>query len=1510
MAVSLEQLTKALVDAGLCAADEVPSLIAGCSSAGQPPTAETLARKLIGDKRLTAFQAQQALAGRGLAMGEYVIVDRIGAGGMGQVFKAQHRRMKRVVALKVMSPAAMKDAAAVKRFQREVEAAARLVHPNIVTAFDAGEHRATHFLVMEFVDGGDLSALVKKQGRLPVDKAIDYTLQAARGLAFAHAEHVIHRDIKPANLLVDKKGVVKILDMGLARFDDGGEGLTGTEQVMGTVDYMSPEQAAQTKGVDARADIYSLGCTLWYLLTASKLYDGETLISRMLKHREEPIPSLMQQRDDVPWGLEQLFRRMVGKRTEDRPQSMDEVVAELEKLRGQSSGVNLAGGAEAGDAALSNFLSGIGKSGGKSSSAPGASGPSLAAAASTRQTTTGDEATSALSRAEIGTDPKSELHLRAAPPAAGSKQTGSGKPAAGRAAPRGPVSVPLVVGGAAVSVVLVATGVWIALGGWVIVRDPQGNEIARVQVPEGGTVTVVTSPPAGTPSAPRPPAPRTGTGPTATAAAPPTSTSSGVTGTAPSRAVAPFNAAQARAHQEAWARHLGTEVETVNSVGQTMILIPPGEFLMGSTDEQVAEALKVADEIQTDQATKDRIQKSEGPQHKVVITKPFLLSATEVTVGQFKKFSATGYVTETEKGAQDDPKAKTYLSVESDDFPAGYITWNDAVAYCNWLSEQENRTYRLPTEAEWEYACRAGTTTQYSFGDDYNELPKYGWHNTNAGGKSHPVGTLLPNPFGLFDMHGNLLESCGDYFDEQWYVSSAPNDPDGPSVGSSRVKRGGYWSHNASYCRSASRVGSSPTYRASDHGFRCVLELPAPPTAGFALDVSAASARPQEAGVELPRNVRASDPLTVEMWVRPRSVAAASESRQLWSLAGVLELKQYADHWVWQRNNRLQTPRIEQVSVPMGPVNRLAHLAAVSTGKELRLYVDGQLAGTQTLVNPLPPTPGLVHALVSGGDAASYRPFDGTIDEVRISKVARYDKAFTPAPRLEPDVDTLALYHCDEGTGDVLGDASGHGHEGKLIGVRWVRADGSANLPSPLAGAGPGASGPAPAASTLDLLATFDPARSLVGAADQANWQRAGTELTFTGRGQAGLVKFPYPLADRYYRLEIEFTRTAGDGGFNIDLPLKAGMFTVNLDERGRTGLARTGQATRTERIETGRRYRVSVTMAREGTADRIALELDGRPILAWTGDRQQVVNAPWKEPASDDTQRAGLWIPPGESRFTFHRATVTWLDEVATSPPAPPATGAAATPTGSASAPRTPAGYALDLSGTGDGESQVFVDKLPVSTAGKLTAECWVVPRGAGEPQINYPLVNLGGHRFALKQYGRRWVFNCRRGSTKDYDNLSTTVDVVPGQAAHLAAVADGREMRLYVQGKLAGRMPLTVPFEVGDYPMVLGGAKAERPDWDLFDGLIDEVRISSTARYSGDFTPVARFEPDAHTLALYHCDEGTGNVLVDSSGHGRSGRIKGATWARFDSTAVSGAGSVSSATAPAGPTGTGGSR
>jgi serine/threonine protein kinase len=363
MALSNEQFQNQVIASGLLTLDEVSAIVGALPEDRRPKNGEELARELVRKKSLTKYQAEQIYAGKGktLVLGNYVVLDKLGQGGMGVVLKAEHRRLKRVVALKVMSASVVKTPDALKRFHREVEAAAKLRHPNVVATDDADEAKGTHFLVMEYVEGSDLSVLVKKQGPLSVDQALQCILQAAKGLEFAHSQGVVHRDIKPANLLLDSKGTVKILDMGLARIegDSGAQGeLTSTGAVMGTVDYMAPEQALSTKHADARSDVYSLGISLWYLLTGRCVYEGDSMMAKLLAHRDAPIPSLSAMNDEVPVAVETVFRKMVAKQPGDRYQTMADVIMALEGCRNRTS-ANLAMPSIPEDPDLQSFLSNL-----------------------------------------------------------------------------------------------------------------------------------------------------------------------------------------------------------------------------------------------------------------------------------------------------------------------------------------------------------------------------------------------------------------------------------------------------------------------------------------------------------------------------------------------------------------------------------------------------------------------------------------------------------------------------------------------------------------------------------------------------------------------------------------------------------------------------------------------------------------------------------------------------------------------------------------------------------------------------------------------------------------------------------------------------------------------------------------------------------------------------------------------------------------------------------------------
>jgi serine/threonine protein kinase len=560
-------------------------------------------------------------------VGVYTLLEMIGSGGMGCVYRAEHRHLKKIVALKVLAPALLRSAPARERFRREVEVIGQLASPHIVAAFDAGEHEGRDFLAMEFVEGQNLADHVQQFGPLPVDDALDAAMQAASGLHDAHMAGIIHRDVKPSNLLRTPPGTIKLLDLGLARLKEPTETdghRTDSQAIMGTAHYMAPEQAINTRDADEQADVYALGCTLFFLLTGRPPYAGETPMEILVAHREQPIPAVPSLRPEV----QALLAKLMAKDPRQRPSSMAATLLLLDRARQQ---------------------------------------------------------------------------LRQ---------------------PRRRRVLPALVGATLAACVLAGLFVW-----------SQQPPSSSIDVPKKPVVNGKMSP------------------------------------------------------------------------AIDLALVPAGEFRIGSPDTDPVASF------------------DEKPRQKVKINRPFRLGKTEITQAQFEEVMGTNPSAFHATGRFKDRVA----GKDTRSHPVDSLSWLEAVRFCNKLSEKHGiepyyvidndkvtirggTGFRLPTEAEWEYACRAGSDATYPFGEKKDELTEHAWFADNAGDATHPVGLKKANAFGLFDMLGNVPEWCWDRYDPKFYERMPSSDPAGPGVGEVRVYRGGAWNHRAPQLRPASRNALGNAY--------------------------------------------------------------------------------------------------------------------------------------------------------------------------------------------------------------------------------------------------------------------------------------------------------------------------------------------------------------------------------------------------------------------------------------------------------------------------------------------------------------------------------------------------------------------------------------------------------------------------------------------------------------------------------------------------------------------------
>jgi serine/threonine protein kinase len=297
---------------------------------------DELPAALIDAGLLTAWQVKQLRKGKhkGFMLGKYKLLGLLGSGGMSSVYLAENPTIGKKVAIKVLPVSRVEQTSFLARFEREARVAFHLGHQNIARAFDKEHVGSIHFIVMEYVEGIDLYSKVKNEGPLEIRDAADYIRQAAFGLHYAHEEGLVHRDIKPANLILDRKGAVKILDLGLALEDDGDDDASLTkaydEKVLGTADYLAPEQARDSHKADRRSDIYSLGCTLYYLLVGHAPFAQGKLAERIQAHLNKPPPNILEGRSDVPPAIAELYFRMLSKSPEARPQTAQEVADVLD----------------------------------------------------------------------------------------------------------------------------------------------------------------------------------------------------------------------------------------------------------------------------------------------------------------------------------------------------------------------------------------------------------------------------------------------------------------------------------------------------------------------------------------------------------------------------------------------------------------------------------------------------------------------------------------------------------------------------------------------------------------------------------------------------------------------------------------------------------------------------------------------------------------------------------------------------------------------------------------------------------------------------------------------------------------------------------------------------------------------------------------------------------------------------------------------------------------------------
>ena len=664
----------------------------------------------------------------GRQLGDYRVIEEIGAGGMGKVFLAENIHHHKKYALKILPEESSRDANFRKRFFDEARVMSELEHPNIVRVHHMGEHSGTYYLVMDYVTGPNdaprsLHDELKEspQGRIEPQKAYRWITQIAEGLAYAHKRGIIHRDIKPANILITADDNVKITDFGLAKaigtefilsqihqtLSLGAQPTivdearhreqiqdtldvaqtieatpasrrrsTGSTGILGTYDYMSPEQR-EAKPVDERSDIYSFGVMIYRLLTGHRPVG-------MAKQPSQQVKGLSSR-----WDM--IVRRCMEHEPADRYQSVKQLFADLKKISDRASRTR-----------------------------------NIAAVAVILIITVIVLSLFAFHRHKEQQTLIYKEQGHAYIPAATAEQSEA------KTASNQIIDKKLV----------------------------KFNQLLAVAKANDSKINGKQA----------------------------------LKALAEALAIYPDNSEALALQEKIQSYYKPNPGEVItNSIGMKLVYVPAGEFTMGSPAEEEGR--------DTD----------EEPQHRVTISRGFYMGIYEITQEQYRVVMNSN------------PSNFGYVNL-----PVENVSWDMAVEFCKELSQKENNTYRLPTEAEWEYACRAGGNTRFCFGDNNSKLSRYAFYQDNSDKKTHSVGQKQPNAFGLYDINGNVWEWCHDWYDENYYKNSPLLNPMGPSNGQSRVLRGGSWFGYPKDCRSADRGAGSPSRKHNDVGFRVVMETELP----------------------------------------------------------------------------------------------------------------------------------------------------------------------------------------------------------------------------------------------------------------------------------------------------------------------------------------------------------------------------------------------------------------------------------------------------------------------------------------------------------------------------------------------------------------------------------------------------------------------------------------------------------------------------------------------------------